>query len=139
MFMRPLTTHFMKSYKGNIVKKLVLALTAVVAVASLTGCSNRVADLTVASTKNYNLNSNNFVKGARVTGEDSAPVVLFPLGIPNVKTAIDRAIEKNRCSVALGDLVVTEYNHSFIFGKFGFIVEGTSIIDRSQPGCENAN
>ncbi|EBA6160031.1 hypothetical protein BIW22_20675 [Salmonella enterica] len=109
------------------------------AVVSLTGCSNRIADLTVGSTKNYNMNSNNFVKGARVTGEDSVGVFLGPLGIPNVKTAIDRAIEKNRCAVALADLVVTEYNHSFLIGKYGFIVEGTSIIDRSQPGCENAN
>ncbi|WP_241609716.1 hypothetical protein [Rosenbergiella australiborealis] len=118
--------------------KKMLAL-AVLSVAVLSGCSSRVADLTIASTKNYNINSNHFVKGARVTGDDSAPVVIFPLGIPNVKTAIDRAIEKNKCSVALSDLVVTQYNHSFLFGRFGFLVEGTEIIDRSQPGCENAN
>lgn len=115
------------------------ALAVVVGVIMLAGCSSRVADLTVASTKNYNLNSNNFIKGARVTAEDAAPVVLFPLGIPNVKTAIDRAIEKNRCSVALSDVVVTQFNHSFLIGKFGFIVEGTEIIDRAQPGCENAS
>ncbi len=47
--------------------KKALALAAVVML--LAGCSSRVADLTVASTKNYNLNSNNFVKGARVQGE----------------------------------------------------------------------
>ncbi|KFD19704.1 hypothetical protein GTPT_1635 [Tatumella ptyseos ATCC 33301] len=112
---------------------------AVVGVALLSGCSARVADLTIGSTKNYDINSNHFIKGARVTGEDSAPVVIFPLGIPNVKTAIDNAIEKDKCSVALSDLVVTQYNHSFLFGKFGFIVEGNQVIDRSQPGCENAN
>lgn len=55
--------------------KKVLALA--LGVMMLAGCSSRVADLTVASTKNYNLNSNNFVKGARVTAEDSAPVVIF--------------------------------------------------------------
>ncbi len=117
--------------------KKTLALAAVVML--LAGCSSRVADLTVASTKNYNLNSNNFVKGARVTAEDSAPVVIFPRGIPNVKTAIDRAIEKNKCSVALSDVVVTQFNHSFLFGKFGFLIEGTEVIDRGQPGCENAS
>ena len=116
--------------------KKVLALTAVVM--ALSGCSARVADLTVASTKNYNLNSNKFVKGTRVKAEDSAPVVFFPLGIPNVKTAIDRAIEKNRCSVALSDVVVTQFNYSFLFGKFGFIVEGNEVLDRGQPGCESA-
>ncbi|ALB70778.1 hypothetical protein ACOZ06_000385 [Cronobacter muytjensii] len=116
-------------------KVLLLALGAML----LSGCSARVADMTVASTKNYNLNSNKFVKGARITGEDSAPVVIFPLGVPNVKTAMDRAIEKNRCAVALSDVVVTQFNHSFLFGKFGFIIEGTEVIDRSQPGCENAS
>lgn len=128
---------FLIAINGNMKMKKALALAAVVML--LAGCSSRVADLTVASTKNYNLNSNNFVKGARVQGEDSAPVVIFPLGIPNVKTAIDRAIEKNRCSVALSDVVVTQFNHSFLFGKFGFIVEGTEVIDRRQPGCENAS
>ena len=34
----------------------------------LSGCAQRVADLTVASTKNYNLNGDKFVKGARVKG-----------------------------------------------------------------------
>jgi hypothetical protein len=36
-------------------------------------------------------------------------------------------------------VVVTQFNHSFLIGKFGFIVEGTEIIDRAQPGCENAS
>ncbi len=44
--------------------------------------------------KNYNLNGGKFYKGKRVTAEDSYPVIIFPLGIPNVKTAADRAIEK---------------------------------------------
>lgn len=41
---------------------------------ALSGCAVRMADLTVASTKNYNLNSNKFVKGERVTGVDTVPV-----------------------------------------------------------------
>lgn len=104
----------------------------------LTGCSVRIADLTVASTKNYNINGEQFVKGKRVKGEDKAPVVLFPLGIPNLKTAIDRAIEQDRCAVGLSDLVLTNLNHSFIFGTFGYRAEGNLIIDRSISGCENA-
>lgn len=105
----------------------------------LSGCTVRVADLTVASTKNYNLNSGKFVKGKRVTAEDSYPVILFPTGIPNVKTAADRAIEKDICAVGLTDVVVTQLNHAFLFGKIGLRVEGSLILDRSQPGCENAS
>lgn len=80
-----------------------------------------------------------FYKGKRVTAEDSYPVIIFPLGIPNVKTAADRAIEKDRCAVGLSDVVVTQLNHSFLFGKIGLRVEGNLVIDRSLPGCENAS
>lgn len=115
-------------------KLLLLVLGAML----LSGCTVRVADMTVGSTKNYNLNGSKFVKGQRVTGEDTVSVVLFPIGLPNVKTAMDRAIEKNKCAVALSDVVVTQLNHAFIFGSFGYHVEGTAIIDQGQPGCENA-
>ncbi len=111
-----------------------LGVLLVVAVAS--GCSVRVADMTVSSTKNYNINSGKFVKGERVTGEDRHAVVLFPLGIPNVKTAMDRAIEQDKCAVGLSDVVVTQLNHSFLIGTFGYRIEGNQIIDASQPGCE---
>ena len=116
-------------------KKLIIAALAMSILAS-SGCAIRMADMTVASTKNYNLNSNQFVKGQRVTGEDKVPVVLFPLGIPNFKTAIDKAIEKDRCAVALSDVVITQLNYAFIFGQIGYRVEGTQVIDRSQPECQ---
>lgn len=105
----------------------------------LAGCTVRVADLTMASTKNYNFNGGPFMKGKRVTAEDSYPVFLFPAGIPNVKTAMDRAIESNKCAVGLADVVVTRLNHAFIFGRVGVQTEGNLIIDRSLPGCENAS
>ena len=116
-------------------KKLLITAVTITALMS-TGCAVRMADMTVASTKNYNLNSNQFVKGQRVTGEDKVPVVLFPLGIPNFKTAIDKAIEKDRCTVALSDVVITQLNQAFIVGKIGYRVEGTQVIDRSQPECQ---
>lgn len=100
------------------------------------GCAVRVADMTVASTKNYNLNSLAFQKGERVKAEDSYPVFIFPLGIPNVKTAMDKAIETNKCAVALTDVVVTQLNQSFIIGKIGYRVEGTQVLDLSQPECK---
>ena len=116
-------------------KKLLITAVTITALMS-TGCAVRMADMTVASTKNYNLNSNQFVKGQRVTGEDKVPVVLFPLGIPNFKTAIDKAIEKDRCTVALSDVVITQLNQAFIVGKICYRVEGTQVIDRSQPECQ---
>lgn len=114
-------------------KMIVLTIGALV----LSGCSVRFADMTVASSKNYNLNASSFVKGKRVIGEDSAAVIIVPTGIPNMKTAMDRAIEQDKCAVALTDVVMINENHSFLFGKIGVKVEGTLVIDQSQPGCEN--
>ncbi|MDR7344382.1 hypothetical protein J2X14_002803 [Pantoea alhagi] len=114
-------------------KILVVALGVMV----LSGCSMRVADLTVGSTKNYNINGNKFVTGPRVSAEDSYPVIIFPTGFPNMKTAIDRAIEKDKCAVGLSNVVITQLNYSFLFGKIGVRAEGNLIIDRSLPGCEN--
>ncbi|MND24839.1 hypothetical protein D3C76_653020 [compost metagenome] len=115
-------------------KKAVLAVIAAAAIVS--GCTVRVADMTVASTKNYNINSSKFVKGARVIGEDNYPVIIFPTGIPNMKTAMDHAIQKDECAVGLTDVVMSQLNHSFLFGMIGFRVEGDLIIDTSRPGCE---
>lgn len=115
-------------------KKVVL--TVIAAAAIMSGCTVRVADMTVASTKNYNINSSKFVKGARVIGEDNYPVIIFPTGIPNMKTAMDHAIQKDECAVGLTDVVMSQLNHSFLFGMIGFRVEGDLIIDTSRPGCE---
>lgn len=117
--------------------KKTITLVLICASLLLTGCSIRVADLTVGSTKNYNINGNKFVVGQRVMAEDSYPVILFPLGIPNLKTAIDKAIEKDKCAVGLSNLVITNLNHSFLVGKIGVRAEGNLIIDRGLPGCEN--
>lgn len=101
----------------------------------MTGCTVRVADMTVGSTKNYDINSGPFIKGPRVTGEDLYPVFIFPLGIPNVKTAMDNAIQSEKCAVGLTDLVISQLNHSFLVGQIGFRVEGDLIIDSSMDGC----
>ena len=112
-------------------QKLILVLCVI----ALSGCTLRMADMTVASTKNYNINASYFEKGKRVIGEDTYPVSLFPLGIPNVKEAIDRAIEQDRCAVGLSDVVISQLNHAFLIGQIGYRVEGNLIIDPTQPGC----
>ncbi|HAV1601532.1 TPA: hypothetical protein JG832_002422 [Enterobacter hormaechei subsp. xiangfangensis] len=110
----------------------------------LTGCVDRVADLTVASSKNYNQNSGKLVKGKRVTGTDSRSIIVVPTGNPNVKEALDKAIEQDKCAVALSDVVVNQKTVIIpvlilMFGKIQFDVTGNLILDQNQPGCENAH
>lgn len=113
----------------------------------LSGCSVRVADLTVASTKNIDLNNDasesyklgsspRFIKGPRVKGDDYIPVFIVPFGIPDVEEAADNAIEHDKCAVALSDVVINQNNYSFLFGTIGYVVEGDLVIDRMLPGCE---
>lgn len=115
-------------------KKLIL----VAAVASLTtGCVQRVADLSLASTKNVNMNSTQFVNAGRVTAEDKTPIILFPIGIPSVETATDKAIENHPCGVALENVVVDFGHASFIIGAQWYAVSGDLIIDESKNGCKS--
>ncbi|UYD60287.1 hypothetical protein OPFAMLBM_00288 [Aeromonas phage avDM12-TAAL] len=109
----------------------------VIALAALsTGCSQRVADLTVASTKNINLDNGKFEYGNRVTGTDQRGILFgIPVGIPEVKTAADRAIEQDRCAVGLKDVVVDYSFFSFFFGFMQYDVTGNLIIDKNVPGC----
>ncbi|GEA02564.1 hypothetical protein KUL17_14610 [Alteromonas sp. KUL17] len=101
------------------------------------GCAQRVADFTLASTKNIDINKGDFVKGPRVKGEDSKPVIIFPLGIPNVKEAADKAIESDKCAVGLTDVTADSVVFSFLIGYIAYEVEGDLVIDKNISGCEN--
>lgn len=95
-------------------------------VAMLSGCTVRIVDFTAISTKNTLIKATK--TGQRVTGEDCVPVVLFPIGIPNMKEAIDRAIEKAGPGYdALTDGVVYSVQQAFIVGRICYKVEGTPI------------
>jgi len=102
----------------------------------VTGCSTRIVDLTVASTKNMDLASNGLVTAGRVTGADTVPIIFnVPIGRIDMKEAIDNAIEKDSCGVGLADVVVSHEFFAFIFGYVEYNVEGNLIIDSGVNGC----
>ncbi|MEE9338416.1 MAG: hypothetical protein V3U87_10070 [Methylococcaceae bacterium] len=102
----------------------------------LSGCTKRVVDFTVISTKNVSIPTAD--KGKRITGEDCVVVILIPFGIPNLKEAIDRTIENAGSEYdALVDGVVYQLNHSFIFGQQCFRVEGTPINTKNSVSMSN--
>lgn len=92
----------------------------------LSGCTIRMVDFTVISTKNARVPS--VEKGPRTEGKDCVVVFLFPWGIPNMKEAIDNAIESAGPEYdALVDGVVYMQNHNFLIGVQCYKVEGTPI------------
>lgn len=107
-------------------------VSAFLAVILASGCTSRITDFTVISTKNVDLSSPSLKRSAnRIEGVDTAYIVLFiPTGVPNLKEAIDRAIEKVPGCVALTDGVVYGKSWSvFVAGANSFVVEGSPLID----------
>lgn len=99
----------------------------------LSGCVTRLIDFTIISTKNIDLAKGaDFRRGtSRVQGEDIVHMIIFiPTGIPNMETAIDKAIESVPGAVALLDGVLSYKAWSIlIYGQYGYIIEGTPLID----------
>lgn len=106
-----------------------LAVFATTVLMLVSGCTQRILDFTVISSKNTSIRVKDEGKGARVTGEDKAGYFIFPLGNPQVKNAVDRAIEAAGPGYdALLDGVIYNHFNVFLFvGSFGFSVEGTPI------------
>ena len=99
-------------------------------VVALSGCTtvNRICDFTIISSKNIDLSRDaNFKRGTtRVKGEDMVSNSGFIPVIPNMKTAIDKAIESTPGTVALLDGVISQKTTTW---RVGYIVEGTPLID----------
>jgi hypothetical protein len=112
-------------------KKVSVAI--VICLCIFSGCSYRLTDFTIISTKNVDLSRAGQFKrvGDRKEGKDVAHIVLsIPFGRPNMKEAIDRAIESTKGAVALVDGVVYVKGWSAIlYGQSMIIVEGSPLID----------
>jgi hypothetical protein len=116
------------------IPKAVKALLYLVLTFSLIGCATRLVDFTIISTKNIDLaRGADFHRGtSRVEGKDKASIIIFiPTGTPNIKEAIDRAIESVPGAIALLDGVVTAKGWwiPYIYGESAYVVEGTPLID----------
>ena len=101
----------------------------IVLVMAFSSCTTRLLDFTVISSKNTDMTVPASAKGDRVEGKDSVPIILVPLGTPNLKEAVDRAIESAGPQYdALIDGVLYYKYIYFLFGKAEYIVEGTPVI-----------
>ncbi len=112
-------------------KTVILLLFAVIILA---GCTTRMVDFTIISTKNVDLSrAAEFESGkSRITGEDMAHIIVFiPTGQINIKEAIDNALESVPGAVALLDGVISSkfFYIPYIYGQQSYIVEGTALID----------
>ncbi|MDA3833194.1 MAG: hypothetical protein PF495_07330 [Spirochaetales bacterium] len=115
-------------------KQLLFALAVSCMGMMSTGCTTRLVDFTVISTKNIDWSNAEKYKrtGNRIEGKDTAHIIIFiPTGIPNIKEAIDRAIEGVPGGVALVDGVLSQNSWyiPYIYGQNSIIVEGSVLFD----------
>ncbi len=102
------------------------------------GCSVRVANLNLVSTKNIDLSDTGLDarKGQRYKGEDCRFVLLglIPFGLPNLEEAVDKALEAGNGNVMVDE--VTEYKNIWylIGGLICIEVEGTVLNAQGTRG-----
>ena len=102
------------------------------------GCSQRILDFTMVSSKNTEMTIPSDAKGDRVKGKDTVMVFIIPWGTPSIKEAVDRAIESAGPEYdALIDGVIYYHLKAFIIGVVEYTVEGTPVIS-SRINMANA-
>lgn len=94
-----------------------------------TACSIRTADLTLVSTKNIDLSDTRLdaKSGQRQTAKDCVFILfgLIPFGVPNLETAVDRALEAGKGNIMIDEVTWVEGYYFFVGGLSCIKVEGT--------------
>ena len=111
-------------------KKILLLLTTV---CTLSACTTRIASMTVISDKTIDTRDvkiSELPRKENVVGESKRFSFLFiPFGRPNVKQALDDALEKGN-----GDLMLNASLHYTSWwlgiGRFGYEIKGTVVNTR---------
>lgn len=117
-------------------KKLILSASVVL---MLSSCSSRILDFTVISTKNVDLNGEFVRTTNKVKGVDKQHMVLFiPIGNPDIKTAIDNAIENTPGCVAIENGVIkSSFWDVILYGQRKIVVEGNPLVLKDLNSTEN--
>lgn len=89
------------------------------------GCSQRVGDFTLISTKNAEIGGKYKRLPDRYKGEDAKGMFIgIPLGIPNLKTAVDNCIEAGKGELLSNAVVESSFWTVIIWGEEKFTVTG---------------
>ncbi len=93
----------------------------------LFSCSTRYGMLTIATTKNVNINMQEFEKIAEgVTGESKKPIIIvIPTGTPSIEDAIEDALRKGKGEIMQNVVIYYKWFYiPYIYGEYKFEVRG---------------
>jgi hypothetical protein len=117
------------------------ALVLAFSVAMFAGCSQRIGDFTVISSKNVDIGGK-YKMTERQTGSDSRPdVLLIPIGIPDLKQAVDNCIEAGKGDLLTNAVIDFSQWTAIVYGKRTYTVTGdvwvkASMSDLLDPDVE---
>ena len=98
------------------------------------GCTTRLGDLTVVSTRNVTMGKaelSSLPQVRDVTGKSTRYVLLcIPLGFPHLEDAIDAALDKGNGDLMV-DAVISAEGWWFLVGENSVCVKGTVV--QTQP------
>src|SRR5579883_3470633 len=114
------------------------AFAVFVLLGSFIGCTTRIGDFTLISTKNCNVESGGkYVKKGSFEGDDIDWIILFiPTGSPNLKTAVDHCIEAGDGDL-ITNAVLSSTNWYFLVGQIGYTVKGDVWRSASRSDIDN--
>ncbi len=118
-----------------------IALLSIVAIfiGSLVGCSQRIGDFTLMSTKNVDIGGKYKKIDGRFKGEDSKGVFLgIPLGVPNLKTAVDNCIEAGKGDLITNAVLDGSYWSVIIWGQQTYTVTGDVWVKAGMSDLMNS-
>jgi hypothetical protein len=102
----------------------------------LAGCTVRVADLTLVSTKNIDLSNAalDVRQGKRVEGSHCLiwPLGLIPTGLPNLEDAIDDALERGGGNLMVDQVTYRRGLYFVLVSQECILVEGTVLNTAHQ-------
>jgi hypothetical protein len=119
-----------------------VSLACILALGIWAGCSQRIGDFTLLSTKNVDIGGK-YLKLSRESGSDSRPDILtVPIGIPDMKQAVDNCIDAGKGELLTNVVVDFIQWTAIVYGKRTYMVTGdvwgkATVGDlMSHPGAE---
>ena len=120
--------------------KIVLLSLFAFAISTFIGCSQRIGDFTLISTKNVDIGGNYKKLDDRYTGEDSRGDILgIPLGMPDLKTAVDNCIEAGKGELLTNAVIDGSYWTVIFYGERKYTVTGDVWVKASTSDLLNPN
>jgi hypothetical protein len=116
---------------------VVFAIVSVL-IGSAVGCSQRIGDFTLISTKNVDIGGKYKQVEGRFSGEDSRGVFLgIPLGNPNLKTAVDNCIQAGKGDLISNAVLDFSFWTAIVWGEHKYTVTGDVWVKASMSDLHN--